>query len=120
MPAVQFRVVESRRGAGLAGDPALFCFAGALVEIRVSNDIRAVIDWEIANNANSVENVYYPQGLPVVAMKRPVKRWLGGVLHDVPPTLRWWESRDAHYGRRDWCAGFESSESGHKVCGPLR
>jgi hypothetical protein len=90
------------------------------VEIKVSDDIRAVIDWEVANNENSVENVYYPRGLPVVAMKRPVKQWLRGALRDVHSSLRWWEFRDPHYGEEQWCAGFESSESGHKVCGPLR
>lgn len=93
---------------------------GQLVEITVSDDIRAVIDWEVANNENAVETVYYPEGLPVVVMKRPVKQWLRGRLRDVPSTLTWWEFRDPHCGEEDWCAGFESSESRHKVCGPFR
>jgi hypothetical protein len=29
------------------------------LDVRVSDDIKAVIDWEIANNGNSVEAVYY-------------------------------------------------------------
>lgn len=93
---------------------------GATLDVRVSDDIKAVIDWEIANNENSVEAVYYPFGPPVVAMKRPVKQWLEGKLRDVPSTLTWWEFRDPHYSEDEWCAGFESSDSGHKVCGPLR
>ena len=86
----------------------------------VSDDIRIIIDWEIAHNDNAVETVYYPQGLPMVAMKGPVKQWHHGAPRDVPATLTWWEFRDPHYGENDGCAGFESSKSGHRVCGPLR
>jgi hypothetical protein len=89
------------------------------VETRVSNDIQAVIDWEVAHG-NAVDKTYYPFELPVVAMKRPLRQWLDGKLRDVPASLRWWEFRDRHYPEDEWCAGFESSESGHKVCGPLR
>lgn len=86
----------------------------------VSEEIRAVVDWEIANNGNSIESVTYPHDVPVVYMKRPVKQWVRGVLRDVPPTLTWFEDRDQHYSEEYWCAGFESSETRQIVCGPLR
>jgi hypothetical protein len=84
------------------------------MDIDVSDDIKAVIDWEIAHNGNSIEGVYRPFGPPVVAMTRPVKR-----QRDVAATLKWWEFRDGHYAESEWCAGFESTASGHKVCGPI-
>jgi hypothetical protein len=86
----------------------------------VSDDIRGVVDWEIANNENSIASVTYPHGPPVVCMTRPLKQWLRGVQRDVPPTLTWFEYRDSQYGEEYWCAGFKSSESGHTVSGPLR
>lgn len=89
------------------------------VATAVSDDIKAVVEWELANG-NAVDAVHYPFGVPVVAMARPVRRWLGGAVRDVPQSLTWWEYRDAHDAELEWCAGFESSVTGHKVCGPLR
>lgn len=88
------------------------------MNVRVSDDIRSVVEWEL-RHGNEVDRVVYPGGAPAVMMRRPVRRWVGGALRDVPPTCAWREFRDPHFAESEWCAGFESVESGYQVGGLL-
>jgi hypothetical protein len=86
------------------------------MQLAVSADIQELIDWEVAHG-NAIEGVYQPFGLPVVAMQQPLVKRHHTALW--PPSLDWWEFKDPHYSAAEWCAGYVSATSGHKICGPL-
>lgn len=85
----------------------------------VSEDINAVIDWELAHgNAIAIPPKDF-EGNLIVVMVRHVRTTVGGSPRLLPPSLRPWEFRDAHYAENQWLAGFRSDVSGQVVCGPL-
>ncbi len=80
----------------------------------LSEDIQAIIDWEINHNDNHVVSIRSPWGKPVVLMNRALKK-----DQQITTTVKWWECKSLHWDRADWVAGWESTISGDKVCVPI-
>ena len=89
--------------------------------IEISDDIRAIVEYEL-DNGNEIVRVDQPAGTkcPVaVILKFPFRIRKSRADGVVSATVSWWEYEDAHYPA-DWSCGFKSVKSSHAVAAPLR
>ena len=87
----------------------------------VSEDINAVIDWELAHG-NAVSNI--PPRMVAgdgvrVFLVRCLKSVQQGIYQELPKSLRPWQWQSPHCPEYEWLVGFQSDQSGDVVCGPL-
>jgi len=81
----------------------------------ISDDINAVIDWELSHGnmveGRVVSNLTLEE---IVVFRRPL------TIANVSPTLKEWSWEDPHYGETEWRRGYQSTVSNQIVCGPSR
>jgi hypothetical protein len=86
--------------------------------LKLSNDLLPIYELELARG-NDVVRIDEPAGTNcpyAVIFRRPLHRDAIENELALPPSIQYWESRDAHYARE---AGFYSEETRHVIAGPL-
>jgi hypothetical protein len=85
---------------------------------KLSKDLLPIYTLEL-DRGNEVARVDEPAGTNcpyAIIFKKPLhKNEIESEL-ELPPSVQYWESRDAHYGKE---AGYYSKETRHIVAGPL-
>jgi hypothetical protein len=86
--------------------------------MELSDDLRSIYELEIAIG-NEVAYIAEPAGTDcpyAVIFKNALNVKAIESELNLPPTVRYWESRDPHYPIE---AGYSSLESRHAVAGPI-